>query len=284
MRRFFIILFYSFFLIVLGRNLLFIPEIRLGGGSTTKEPEVIRDDLINLLKKEKGNFNIYYEDLKTGETFSIYANTVTTAASMNKLPVVGYLYHLASKKEIDLQETIIIQESDIQDYGTGSIRYQKAGGQYTLQTLASLALQKSDNTAAHVLNIRLGEDNIQAYAYQIGMGSTSMVDNDSSARDIGKFFQMLYQGKIASKALTQELLGYMEHTDFEDRLPPLLPKNVHVYHKTGDGVNFVHDGGIIVDKKSPYILAVMTSNVTDEKKTKNAISRISKLVYDERGN
>ena len=283
MRKLAIFLFYSFFLIILGRNLTFIPAINVGQASKIKEPEAIRDELVEYLKAQKGDFSVYYEDLVTGDNFSIHGNTVLTAASLNKLPVVGYLYHLASKKEIDLQETIVIQKSDIQDYGTGSIRYQKPGQQYTLQSLARLALNQSDNTAAHVLNIRLGEDNIQAYAYQIGMGSTNMIDNDTSARDIGKFFQMLYQNKITSKALTSEMLEYLENTEFEDRIVPLLPKNIHVYHKTGDGVNFIHDGGIISNGKTPFILVVMSSNITDEKLTKATISKIAQIVFLGRG-
>ena len=283
MRKLAIFLFYSFFLIILGRNLVFIPAINVGQASKVKEPEAIRDELVEYLKTQKGDFSIYYEDLVTGDNFSIHGNTVLTAASLNTLPVVGYLYHLASKKEIDLQETIVIQKSDIQDYGTGSIRYQKPGQQYTLQSLARLALNQSDNTAAHVLNIRLGEDNIQAYAYQIGMGSTNMIDNDTSARDIGKFFQMLYQNKITSKALTSEMLEYLENTEFEDRIVPLLPKNIHVYHKTGDGVNFIHDGGIISNGKTPFILVVMSSNITDEKLTKATISKIAQIVFLGRG-
>ena len=284
MRRLFIFLFYSFFLIILGRNLVFIPQIHIAGEKKAKEPEVIRDDIINYLKTQKGDYSVYYEDLKNGDNFSIHGSTLLTAASMNKLPVVGYLYHLASKKEIDLQETIVIQASDIQDYGTGKLRYEKPGGQYTLQYLAQLAMKNSDNTAAHVLNIRLGEEDIQAFAYQIGMGSTNMVENDSSARDIGRFYQMLYQNKIASPAESRELLGYMEDTDFEDRLASLLPKNIHVYHKTGDGVNFIHDGGIISNGETPFILVVMSSNIPDEKSAKDTIGKIAELVFIDRGN
>lgn len=283
LRRLIIFLFYSFFLIILGRNLLFIPLIQIGGDKKAKEPEVIREDIINYLKDQKGEYSVYYEDLKTGDNFSIHGSTLLTAASLNKLPVVGYLYHLASKKEIDLQETVVIQASDIQDYGTGKLRYEKPGQQYTLQYLAQLAMKMSDNTAAHVLNIRLGEEDIQAFAYQIGMGSTSMVDNDTSARDIGRFYQMLYQNKFASPAQSRELLGYMEDTDFEDRLAALLPKNLHVYHKTGDGVNFIHDGGIISNGETPFILVVMSSNIPDEITAKAVIGKIAELVYLERG-
>ncbi len=283
MRNFIIFLFYSFFLLLIGRNLLFIPAINIGQDAKAKDPEEIRDEIVEYLKTQKGDFSVYYEDLVTSENFSIHGNTVITAASLNKLPVIAYLYHLATQKEIDLQESVVIQASDIQDYGTGSLRYKEPGGQYTLQLLARLALKESDNTAAHVLNIRLGEENIQSYAYQIGMGSTSMADNDTSARDMGKFFQMLYQNKIASPSLTKELLEYMEDTSFEDRLTPLLPKNLHVYHKTGDGVNFVHDAGIISNGKSPFVLSVLSTNIADEKAAKATISKIAQMIYVLRG-
>lgn len=283
MRKLAIFLFYSFFLILLGRNLLFIPQIPIGGDAAVKNTEDIRLDVINLLKTQKGEFNVCYEDLVTNETFGIHPDTVLTGASLNKLPIVAYLYHLADKKEIDLQETIVIQKADIQDYGTGVLRYEQPGSAYTLQYLGQLALQKSDNTAAHVLDVRLGEGNIQAYAYQLGMGSTSMADNEISCRDVLTFFKMLYANKITSPSLTNEMMGYLENTDFEDRLPSLLPKALHVYHKTGDGVNFIHDGGIISNGKTPFILVVTSSNLTDENKAKDMIGQIAKTVYEDRG-
>lgn len=284
MRKLIILIFYSFFLILLGRNLLFIPQITIGGDKKPMAPDEIREEIIEYLATRNGNYSVYYEDLTTSESFSVHGNTVVTAASLNKLPIVGYLYNLAAKDEIDLQETIVIQQSDIQDYGTGSLRYEKPGQPYTLQHLAMLSLKQSDNTAAHVLTIRLGEENIQAFAYQIGMNATSMVDNDTSARDIGKFYEMLYHEKITSPALSQELLEYMEDTQFEDRIPPLLPKEIRVYHKTGDGVNFIHDGGIISDGKTPFVLTVLSSNIPDETVAKETIGKIARIVYEGRGN
>lgn len=282
MRKFAIFLFYSFFLVILGRNLTFIPQIELDQNVQAKSPEEMRKELVPFIKKQEGEFSVYYKDLKTEETFGINENAVVTGASMNKLMIVGYLYNLASKGKINLQDKIVIQEEDIQDYGTGTLRYQKAGEAYTLAYLTKLTLNLSDNTAAHVLTIKLGEDNIQYFATQQGFIATNMVNNDTSSRDIGKFYEFLYQNKITNPGLTQELLGYMQDTEFEDRLSKYLPKNVHKYHKTGDAVTFVHDGGIIEDKKGPYILVVMTSNLKDEEKTKDTIGQISKMIYEAR--
>jgi beta-lactamase class A len=284
MRRFVIFIFYSFFLLIIGRNLLFIPQISIGGDKKIKDTQSIRQDVLDLLKTKKGEFNVCYTDLITGESFGIHPDTVLTAASLNKLPIIGYLYSLAAKKEIDLQETIVIQKSDIQDYGTGIIRYADPGQSYTLQYLAQLSLQKSDNTAAHVLDIRLGEDNFQEYASQLGMAATNMIDNDTSCRDMETFFKALYSNKITSPSYTKEILGYMEDTDFEDRLPLFLPKTLHIYHKTGDGVNFVHDAGIISNGKTPFVLVVTSSNIPDEKDAKETIGKIAQTVYIDRGN
>jgi beta-lactamase class A len=284
MRKLIIFLFYSFFLLIIGRNLLFIPQISIGGDKKIKDTETIRQDVLDLLKSKKGEFNVCYTDLVTGESFGVHPDTVLTGASLNKLPIVGYLYSLAAKKEIDLQETIVIQQSDIQDYGTGIIRYADPGQTYTLQYLAQLSLQKSDNTAAHVLEIRLGEDNVQSYASQIGMYATNMIENDTSCRDMETFFKALYGNKITSPSLTKEVLGYMEDTDFEDRLPRFLPKSMHVYHKTGDGVNFVHDAGIISNGKTPFIVVVTSSNITDENQAKETIGQIARTIYIDRGN
>jgi len=282
MRKFLIVLFYSFFLLILGRNLLFLPQIQLRGEEKVLDGEGIRDSVIDYLKLQEGEFNVCYRDLKNEESFRLRPDTVLTAASLNKLPVVGYLYHLAGQGKIDLQETIVIQDVDIQDYGTGVLRYQEPGKPYTLQYLAQISLQHSDNTAAHVLNIRLGEGNIQAFAYEIGMGATNMVENETSCRDMETYFAKLYTNKITTPAYTKELLGYMEDTQFEDRLPSLLPKDVHVYHKTGDGVNFIHDAGIILKDNDPYVLVITSSNIGDEAKTKAVIGTIAKMVHEGR--
>lgn len=280
MRKIAIFLFYSFFLLILGRNLSFIPQLNFAREEKVKDTEQIREELTALLKETPGQFSIYYKDLETGEEFGMQENSVLTAASLNKLVIIGYLYHLAGRKEINLEDKIVIQEQDIQDYGTGSLRYQKPGEPYTLKYLAQLAFKQSDNTAAHVLTIRLGEENIQEYARQLGMSATSMVENETSAADVGKFLDFLYQKKITSPALTQEMMDFMKDTDFEDRIPRFLPDEAVVYHKIGDAVTLVHDGAIIDNGKDPFILVVMSHNLKDEEKAKESIGSIAQFIYN----
>lgn len=289
MKKFFIIVFYSFFLLILGRQLTFLPSLSLPE-STNKSnlsADQIRDSIDLLIEEFEGDYSIYYEDLGTGDAFGINHNSVMTAASLNKVPIIFYLYSLASKREINLEEKITLLEEDIQDYGTGVLRYEEPGGVYTLKKLAELSFKHSDNTAAHLLTIRLGEDNIQSFVNSLGLSATSIAFNETSPKDFGKLMSLFYGNKLMSEALKNELLGYMSNTEFENRIPRYL-ESANVYHKIGDADNMVHDAGIVEpasdssknEGDTPFILVVMTQGIIDEEKAHDSIGKISKQVFD----
>src|SRR3989344_4086989 len=85
---------YSVALLFIGRQLVFIPQIKLGGNNATEAgPNLRKSVLEKFLSEEKGSYSIYYKNLTTGEEFGIDENKVTTAASLNKLPIVALLYN-----------------------------------------------------------------------------------------------------------------------------------------------------------------------------------------------
>lgn len=271
-------LIYSLLLLFVGRQLAFIPQINFF--QKPNASDLRKDVLAKVLKKEPGSYSIYFKDLTTGQDFGINENEVLTAASLNKLPIVAYMYNLANKGKINLEDSVVIQKDDIQDYGTGSLRYQDPGGSYSLKTLAKLSLEQSDNTAAHVLGIRLDLDNVQKYLKGLGFVSTNIANDTTTAKEMGKLLELIYDRKIAKEALTHEMLDFMDDTESEDRLPADLPKSINVYHKTGDAIGKIHDVGIIDNGKNPFILAVLTSDISDEVRAKSTIGKIAKYIYD----
>ena len=272
---------YSLSLLFIGRQLSFIPQIKFGGEVRLKTSDLRKDVLEKFLKHEKGSWSIYYKDLTTGEEFGIDENRMATAASLNKMPIVAYLYNRAGAGKIDLEDKISVQKEDVQDYGTGSIRYQEPGTSYSLKTLTKLMLEQSDNTAAHVMGIRLGVDNIQAYVRSLGLISTNMVNNKTTAKEMGKIYDLLYGRSITTEALTRELLDFSRDTDFEDRLARNIPDSVAVYHKAADGVGFVHDVGIIDNGKNPFVIAVLASDIKSSERAKEVMGKIAKFIYDQ---
>lgn len=272
------VLLITFLLLLTGRNLSFLPKFDFR--SEIQKTDDIKKRVMEFTKKEKGTYSIYYKDLKSGQNFGIDENEVLTGASLNKLIIVGYIYNQAKDGKINLEDKVIMQKEDIQDYGTGSLRYEEPGGSYSLKTLSKLSLQQSDNTAAHLLAVKVGVDKIEEYRNKLGLTSTDMQNNKTTARDMGIFLELLYNRKITSEPLTLELLDWLKDTDYEDRLPRFLPGNIVVYHKTGDAVNMIHDAGIIMSNDKPFVLVILTNDLTDETKAKDNIGKIAKIIYD----
>ncbi len=273
---------YSFTLLLIGRNLSFLPAFEFK--KEIVEVNDLRKSVIDkFLKSEKGTYSIYYKDLSSGQVIGVDENKVLTAASLNKIVIASYLYKQAENGEIDLEDKIVIQEKDIQDYGTGSIRYGGEGKAYTLKHLTKLMLEQSDNTAAYVLDVRLGKDNIQEYADSIGLAATDIVNNKTSARDMGVIFERLYSGGVVKTPLKEELLDFLKDTEFEDRIARDMPSNVSVHHKAADAITMVHDAGIVTDGKKTFVLAILTTDVTSEEEAKKNIGKLSKFIY-EKGN
>lgn len=241
--------------------------------------------LERLIEKEIGgtwkNYSIYVKDYNSSFELGINEAVIYTAASVNKMPILAALYYYAQKGEVDLDESITLQEADIQDYGTGILRYEAPGSTYSVKTLALLMIQKSDNTAAYILaNHIIGIERLQELVTGWGMGQTDITNNKTSNKDIGVLFEKMVTNKIANKAYTDEMLSFLKETDFEDRIPSQLPKDVTVYHKIGTEVRTIHDVGIVTNGKLIYYVGIFTTDVPDEKDASKRIARISKVVYD----
>lgn len=246
-----------------------------------KSPEDLRKKVQEKVNNRWKNYSVYVKDYNASFTVGINETVIFTAASVNKVPIIAALYYSAGKGEIDLDERVTVQSADIQDFGTGSIRYDPPGSVYSLKTLAKLAIEQSDNTAAYVLGTyTVGMDKVQSLMNQWGLTQTDMVNNKTSNRDIALLFEKIYKGEITNAASTQEMLAFFKDTDFEDRLPALLPKSTTVYHKIGNEIAVMHDAGIVTDGKLTYYIGVFSSDITDEEEAKKIIAEISKLVYD----
>lgn len=249
--------------------------------SREKKPEDLKRKIQDAAK-DWTNYSVLVADYTSPFRMEINETVIYTAASVNKLPILAALYYYAQAGDIDLDEVITIQPADVQNYGTGSIQYDPPGTTYSIKTLAKLMIQKSDNTAAYVLtNHIVGAVKIQELMKSWGLTQTdTLKDNKTSNRDMAVLMEKLYTGKIANEAATLEMLGFLKDSDFEDRLPALLPDGVTVYHKIGTETRVIHDVGVVTDGKATYYIGVFTNEVTNEEAAVKLIAQVSKIVYD----
>jgi beta-lactamase class A len=284
MRKLLTIIVYTTVILLLGRNLSFLPKFYLfttEGKQNDQFTQQLKQTAKQTIKDAPGNYSVYFSDFNNPHSFGINEKEIFVGASVNKMPIVAVLYSLDHQKKLDLDEKVTIQEDDIQAYGTGSLQYQDPGGSYSLKTLAKLSLQQSDNTAAHVLAKRIGMPVIQKTIGNWGLTQTDMENNKTSAYDMYLLFKKIYKSEITSVAKTQELFGFMIDTDIEDRLPARMRNDVNVYHKTGDHTGSLHDVGIIQKDGTVFFLAVFTSDIgSEETKTKKTIADLAKNILE----
>jgi beta-lactamase class A len=235
--------------------------------------------LHGLIAGEDGTYAITVLDLNSGQEVDLNAAASMDAASVNKLEILVALYHQVERGKLDLNQTLRTTDDDIQDYGTGSIRYQPVGTAYTVQELARLLIEQSDNTASYMLAQLIGLPAIEALDAAWGLRSTQVGPDVSSAHDAATLLALLYRGRLVSAEHRQQMLDYLSHTDFNDRIPAGLPAGIQVAHKIGNQVHVINDAGIVFLPGRPYVLSIFTADV-DEDRAVAVEQDISRTVYD----
>jgi len=107
------------------------------------------------------------------------------------------------KELYSLDDKYSLKSFDVQDYGTGNMRYKELGTEYTYDELLELSGKISDNTAAHVIGSILGADNIDKFIEVFGLQNTSIDNNETTPLDLGTLFALTYKGEILKKENTK---------------------------------------------------------------------------------
>lgn len=254
----------------------------MGIFTVRKNPEDLKKQIQKAVGDTFKNYSVYVEDYHTNFTMGINESEIFTGASINKLPILAVLYNdVQNGNKIDMDRIITLQEDDIQDYGTGSIRYDPPGSTYSVKTLIRLMMQKSDNTAAYLLgNYVVDLSTVQSVINSWGLTQTDMANNKTSNRDLAMLLHKMWTGGVADPALTAEMLGFMKDSDFEDRIPAGVPTGTTVYHKIGNGdTGQVHDVGIVSNGTVTYYIGILTSDARDASVAAKLEANISKIVY-----
>ena len=115
--------------------------------------------LTGLLEAELGRFpgiaGLYVKHLTTGEEASVRGDERFESASTIKVAIMAHVYRMADAREIDLNERIELQRSDLVG-GSGIFRYKGVGLNPNLRDLITEMIITSDNTATDMVLRRIG--------------------------------------------------------------------------------------------------------------------------------
>ena len=101
----------------------------------------------------------------------------------------------------------------------------------------------------------------------------------STARELGRLFEMIARKKLVSASASEWMLATLEKQQVDNRFPKYL-RDVTIAHKTGDGQPFIaNDAGIIFIKDQPIVLVVLTGHHRgDTDSLHDAVARVAALV------
>ena len=255
-------------------------EVGLSSGETGD----LRGRIGRIAQAYPGRYGVVVLDPSSGRTVTMGPDKRFLAASINKLPVLLTLYKSAAAGTVDLEDPITMQASDIQAYGTGSLQLEPVGTTMTLRECATYLIKESDNTAWKMLDRYLGRDYIRSELYSVGATSTEYwIPNTTTPNDVLTVLEKISDPSYTSPELSAEMLDLMTNTDFEDRLPQLLPEGAKVSHKIGSYGDTFGDAGVVFPKSArgpedSYYIVVLASN-TGEGTARAAMQEMSLATY-----
>ncbi len=191
---------------------------------------------------QNGTYGIYVKSLDQGIAAIHNADTQLSSASLYKLFAAQLAYQKIDSGQWSLSQYIL----------EGS----------NLEQCLDKMITVSDNACGVAIIKKLGYSSINADAMKkLGYLSTDLsgIYTKSSAKDVAKLFEDLYDGELLTEKSSQAFLDLLAGQKINNRLPQGLPDGVQIMHKTGDLSGYVHDAGIVrLVNGSSYIIVVMS--------------------------
>ncbi len=226
---------------------------------------------------------IYFEYLPTGTSIDTGDRTSFVAASLMKTPLALNLMKLHEQGKIDIDKKIPLKREWLNDE-FGDLYQKGAGYELTLREAVAIMLEKSDNTAALMIQESLsthplGQNDDSLYSTDVTIELDTEKRAIVTARSYTSILKCLYFSCFLNKEDSQELLGYLTKTEFGDRLKKNLPAEVPVAHKIGTySQKTQSDCGIVYATRRNYALCVMLDQPDPEGSA--TIADISSKVYE----
>lgn len=174
--------------------------------------------------------------------------------------------------------------------------YQKMSEGVTINNAEALIekmITVSDNDSTNNLIRQLGMDTINQYISSNGysntelhremLASTANGDNYTSVSDVTKILERIYKGECVNKEASEKMLKYLKAQQRTGKIPAGVPSGVDTANKTGELSTVENDAAIVYKENEPYILVVMSSDLSDTAKARENIVEISKMVYEQIG-
>ncbi|NLT11882.1 MAG: serine hydrolase [Clostridiaceae bacterium] len=269
---------------------------------TAEERESMRVALESSLSDKiaayNGRYSLCYLNLENGEAIVINGSQPMVAASSIKIAYNTALYQKIELGDF-LPENKLAYNSAAYptgDYeaGTGTIQNSADGTEFTISEVSSLSIRISDNCATNMILRLLGGIDVVNSSYMKPISqevdyrsSVSYTDykglaqsgrHRTSAVDLAKFAQQLYDLYNANPTVYQPLIDDLSNTDYSWGIASGVSSGTIVAHKVGFNSAYgVNNDVAIVFGLEDYALCIMTET-GDDATAKANIKELASMV------
>jgi hypothetical protein len=155
-------------------------------------------------------------------------------------------------------------------------------------------IKYSDNKAYYVLLDKLhlispDRDLLKDTFVELGIvDPKDLLDNTISVKSYSSIFIQLFNSSyINNRKSSENVLSLLAESEWKNGLNAGVPVDINIAHKFGERFNFdgngldqLHDCGIVYYPENPYLLCVMTRG-NDYGQLAKVINEISKMFYEE---
>ncbi|MFN2448223.1 MAG: serine hydrolase [Candidatus Baltobacteraceae bacterium] len=235
-----------------------------------------------------GVTGVAVRDLGSAYVSGYNMHQVMPAASTIKIPIMVEVFRQMEEGNFDLNRRVELLEGD-RDWGSGAIAGSPVGSSYAVSALLTQMITVSDNTAANMLIRLVGRRHINQTMQRLGLDHTMLTDSihtegwsvrltlRTTPSDMVGLLAKMAKKQLVDRWSSQQMIDILEHQEINTLLPEPLPA-IPIAHKTGSFDDTLNDVGIVYADQ-PYVIAVLTTNLSSLPAGRQFIRRVSKMAY-----
>src|SRR5476649_2206176 len=233
--------------------------------------------LQDAVKGFNGQVGIYVQNLKTGKTAAINADTLFPTASMIKVSIQCGVMDKIEKGELQYNQKLVYRDSLLYA-GNDILGSFKDKDTIALSKVALLMITMSDNTASLWLQKLAGGEYINNWLDQNGfkaMRVNSRVAGREAIRkkygwgvstpyEMCRLFTLIHDGEAVSPAASERMYRNMGRIYWDDKALSQIPPYIHTISKQGAVDESKSETVLVNAPHGDYVFSVITNHNKDQ--------------------
>ena len=230
--------------------------------------------------------------MRNGSIVGINEDERFAMHSVMKFPQALYVADYLRRKELDLDDTIVVNKADLmQDTWSPMLKRFEGEKAFSYAELLDLSLGQSDNNASDLLFKFCGKPKaVEKYMRKLGFhdihvrmteeqmhkNPAKATENSSTPAEMVRLFEWFYHHKDDNQYLTFIWKAMAGCSTGQKRIPAAIPEDARIVHKTGtgfpspEGMQDMNDAGIILMPDGSHaIIAIFTKHSPSEAEIAN---------------